>query len=208
MTDDEICKRLRQADAALHVLSAGSRMTPSDELIASVRAKLRRRRRQQAVYAAMAMTLLALAGWRGWRHRDEGSRPAVELTEQRPERSGGAEASPSSKTDHASDIAQLEAEANRLSEMARALTLARQLAEVKKWLTEVAEPRTAQDYFAEGIEVAAGIGMAKADRLRASESRLVEAAAAYEAIIEKFPQTHWAAVARERLSTLPLIQMN
>lgn len=98
------------------------------------------------------------------------------------------------------ELARLEHEAAQARALAHALQLARAADEAQAAVAALPPaPRSPRELAAEQLDTAARTSVLRADMLRESFARLDEAAAAYRGVIERFPETRWAAVAQRRL---------
>jgi hypothetical protein len=132
-------------------------------------------------------------------HDDAGPAPRAPIA-VRPPRD---EAQPKLDPNWRTELARLEHEAEQARALAKGLQLARAAADAQAAVAALPPaPRSPRELAAEHLDTAARTSVLRADTLRESFARLDEAAAAYRAVIERFPETRWATVARGRLVEL------
>lgn len=185
-------KLLRLADAA-----GGAPPAPGGDLAAQVRRLAVRRRRTRIVGAAAALTVAAAVGAALWQAGMVDRRP--------PARAVAVGSTKHAEEDHLlrlrQEVARLRAEADARMRVVRAVEsrqdLARRLAQLKSGATG-SDPI---DGIREQTDQAARTMVQHAART-AGQSESAAAAGRFREVIELFPQSPWADVAREKLSQM------
>jgi hypothetical protein len=190
MSDERLQQLLREADEAF-----GGPLTGPADLGARVRRRARRQRRVRVVGSAAVCVVVLIAGSIAL-VRGSGGASSIE----RPMPGAGVPPSVS--------IAEVQARIEQLSEEVRtgceALQEALRNEEAEQRLTTLrkqaeANPLTEVD---EQIDRAALTMVYQADRMYRELNLRDSAIASYERTVELFPRTHWAQVAKERLTEI------
>jgi hypothetical protein len=200
MNDDQIRALLKKVDEGSWptALPGGSR------LVIRIRAEARRRHtRNRVVLAACGLLVAALVplGISRWSlpqvvmDRDPPLRVTARIAE-RAERSGEE----IKQLRH--ELAHLDAEARHAQAVADALAHRRRLAELQDRLAELAAPAPLHVIADAGRDRAAQIGVIAAAALAEKFDQPVAAAESYRSVVEHFPESRWATVARERLEQM------
>jgi len=192
MNSDPLANLLHAADA----VAPRSQSTPA-EILHGVERRRRKRTRRRTALATSSALLAALAVW--WASDAPGPVQQIPLAADRP----AINATPSLDPNWRLEIARLEHEAQQARALAKALQLAHAATDAQAAVAALPPaPLSPRAAAAEQVDAAARTSVLRADMLRESFARLDEAAAAYRAVIERFPETHWATVAQRRLADM------
>ena len=190
MNSDPLANLLHAAEA-----TAPRSTVTATEIIRGVERR-RRQRTQRRTSLAAGLSLVAVLGL--WRWRDT-SAPQIPLVADRPLVTDEPALDPNWRL----EIARLEHEAQQARALAKALQLAHAATDAQAAVAALPPaPLSPRAAAAEQVDAAARTSVLRADMLRESFARLDEAAAAYRAVIKRFPETHWATVAQQRLADM------
>ncbi len=222
MDDNQLLRLLTDADARFQTAARGDARPPESlmEFVDAVRdrRRIQIRRRQRLGALAVLFFILGLAGWswnRGSGLHSNGPRDAIASSES-VEQSGAPTADAPTKERRLRDdeiarltsvIAALDAEANRVRQFVELY----RAAEARREMLAAGEPAPAEpllppDVVAQlEIDRAAAITVISADSQASEFNRLDEAAESYRSVLQHFPDSRWASVARDRLAQVQLM---